>query len=59
MTLSTEMKIQLFERVLELEHLSAITTYDNRDYFSESEGAFSMLQILGLGKEYVEWSIGR
>ena len=54
-----ELKKAMFERMLELEHLAEATTYDGRDYNEQAEGAFQMLQILGLGGEYINWAIGR
>lgn len=57
--MNEEMKIKLFEKVLELEHLAEAKTYDGRNYFDQSEGAFSMLQILGLGSEYINWAVGK
>lgn len=54
-----ETKIALFEHLLELEQLSRAKTYDNRDYFEQSAGAFSMLKILGLEDEYITWSENR
>lgn len=57
--MTQEMKIKMFEEVLQLTHLSEIRTYDNRDYFEQSEGAYKMLQILGLDKEYRSWSYGK
>lgn len=56
--MTEEMKTKLFEQMLELEHKTG-KTYDNRDYFEQAEGAFKMLQILGLNKEYIEWSYGK
>ncbi len=52
-------KIKLFEQMLELEHLAEAKTFDGRDYFEQSEGAFKMLQAMGLNSEYVNWAIGK
>lgn len=57
--MTEEMKIKLFENMLRLEHLSDKQTYDNRNYFEQADGAFQMLQIMGLSKEYIEWSCGK
>ena len=57
--MTEEMKIKLFENVLRLEHLSDKQTYDNRNYFEQADGAFQMLKIMGLSKEYIEWSYGK
>ena len=57
--MTQEMKISLFEKVLELEHLAERTTYDGRDYTEQADGAFQMLQVLGISKEYINWSFGK
>lgn len=66
MAITKEMKQKLFERMLWMEHMGEaqqegkIFGPDNvRDWFSESEGAFKMLEVLGLGKEYIRWAIGK
>lgn len=62
MTITEEKKIEMFTKCLEYETLSnkhTYDTYDNRDYFERSEGAFAILQILGLGSEYIHWSEGK
>lgn len=57
--MSEDIKIKMFEQMLELEHLAGAPTYDGRDYFEQCEGAFKMLQIMGLGSEYINWSYGK
>ena len=57
--MAEEMKLKLFEKMLELEHKSEQVTYDNRDYFEQADGAFTMLQVLGLDREYIRWSDGK
>lgn len=57
--LSEEMKIKLFQKVLELEHLAEVPTFDGRNYCEQSDGAFQMLEVMGLGREYIRWSYGR
>ena len=57
--MTEEMKVKLFKEVLRLEHLAEKTTYDGRDYYEQSEGAFKMLTIMGLGSEYIKWSVGK
>ena len=57
--LNEEMKIKLFEKVLELEHLAEAHTFDGRNYCEQSDVAFQMLQIMGLGSEYINWSYGK
>lgn len=57
--MTEEMKIKLFENVLRLEHLSGKKTYNNRNYFEQADGAFQMLEIMGLTKEYIDWSCGK
>lgn len=54
--MTTEMKTKLFEKMLELEHLGEVKTYDGRNYCEQANGAYAMLQVLGLDKEYIEWS---
>lgn len=55
--MTEEMKINLFELMLELTHLSETQHYDHHDYFEQSNGAFKMLIVLGLDKEYINWSV--
>lgn len=57
--MTEEIKRKLFEEMLRLEHLSEVKTYDNRDYFEQANGAFAMLEILGLGSEYIRFSEGK
>ena len=57
--ISKEMKEKLFEEMLRLEHLSEVTTYDHRDYFEQSEGAYLMFKILGIDSDYIKWSYGK
>ena len=57
--MTKEMKMKLFEEMLRLEHLAERRTYDGRDYCEQSEGAFKMLEILGLSTEYIWWAVGK
>lgn len=57
--MSEEMKLQLFEKMLKLEALANTVTYDHHDYNEQANGAFEMLQILGIGREYIRWSEGK
>lgn len=57
--MTEDKKLELFKAVLELEHLAEVETFDHRDYCEQSNGAFLMLQILGLDHEYIEWSFGK
>ena len=57
--MTTEMKKNLFEKMLELERLGSVATYDGRDYVEQSNGAYEMLRVLGLEKEYINWSCGK
>lgn len=57
--MTSEMKVALFNEMLRLEKLGEAKTYDNRDYVEQSNGAYAMLQILGLDKEYIQWSKGK
>lgn len=59
MLITPEKKQEMFQMLLELENKSEIETFDNRNYLSESTGAFLMLQILGLEKEYINWAVGK
>ena len=63
MDITEEMKIALFERMLWLEHMGEDQgdgkLFDHRDYIAESDGAYSMLEVLGLGREYIRWSYGK
>ena len=52
-------KMKLFDEMLRLETLANSKTYDGRDYFEQAEGAYNMLQVLGLGGEYIRWSEGK
>lgn len=57
--MTSEVKEKLFQKCLELEHLAEVPTFDGRDYCEQADGAFQMLQILGLSREYIEWSFGK
>ena len=59
MEITNEMKYKLFEKMLELEHLGETKTYDGRNYAEQSNGAYKMLQTLGLDTEYIHWSFGK
>lgn len=52
-------KIRAFEKVLELEHLAEAKTFDGRNYFEQADGAFKVLEALGLGGEYIEWAFNK
>lgn len=54
-----ELKEKLFAEVLRLETLAGKKTYDGRDYCEQSEGAYSMLTIMGIGIEYIRWAYGK
>ena len=61
--MSQEMKEKMFNKVLWLERMGELQAdgklYDNRDYIAESDGAYEMLTILGIGREYLNWAIGK
>lgn len=61
--MTNEMKLQLFEKMLELEHKGELQSegklFDHVNYIAESNGAFQMLQILGISSEYIRWSEGK
>ena len=63
MTITDEMKTKMFEKVLEYEKLAIKQDYygsiELTDYHDKSDGAFNILEILGLGGEYVKWSYGK
>ena len=52
-----EKKLELFEKMLEIEQLAIVQTYDNHNYNEMANGAYAMLEVLGLGREYINWSI--
>ena len=54
--LTKEKKEELFNKMLELEHLAEARTFDGRNYNEEANGAFQMLEILGIAKEYIQWA---
>ena len=57
--MTQETKLKMFEKVLELEHLAERETFDHRNYVEQANGAFEMLMILGIDKEYIDWSFGK
>lgn len=54
--MTEEMKLKLFEGMLRLEKLSQTPTFDGRDYNEQANGAYGMLQILGINLEYLKWA---
>lgn len=56
-------KEMLFQQMLSLEHKRELycdgKLYDNVDYWSMAEGAYKMLQAIGIGTEYINWAIGK
>lgn len=59
MMLTDEMKEELFKQMLFFEHMGETDTYDHRNYCEMSNGAYTMLKILGLDDEYIKWSYGK
>lgn len=57
--ISNSMKVKLFNKMLELEHLAEAQTFDGRNYNEEANGAFQMLEILGIAKEYIHWAYNK
>ena len=57
--MTDEIKIILFKKMLKLEHLAEVETFDGHNYAEQSKGAFEMLSALGLGNEYISWSFGK
>lgn len=55
MKISNEIKMALFETMKELRKVASIQTYDGRNYFEQSEGAYKMLTALGINMEYIRW----
>lgn len=50
---------EVFTTMLVLENKASENLYDNRDYFEQAEGAFKILQSLGLSRDYINWAIGK
>lgn len=59
MTITNEKKTELFEKVLYYERKAQWATHDQKSYFDLAEGAFQMLEILGLDREYIFYSFGK
>ena len=60
--MKSEVKEELFEKMLLLEKLAAGDVYGKKTrdtYFHEANGAFKMLDILGLSHEYFEWAFNK
>ena len=55
--MTEDMKKKMFEKLHVLETLSNEKLYDSHDYYEQANGAFAMLVILGLDKEYINWSV--
>lgn len=53
-------KTKLFEKMLELEHLAYKDNpqHTERSY-DQMNGAFLMLDAIGLGSEYIHWACGK
>ncbi len=51
--MNDEMKLAVFEKMLDLEHLAESETFDGRDYAERANGAFEILAIIGLSNEYI------
>lgn len=56
---TTEMKEEMFEKMLELEHLAQKRTFDGIDYCDMANGMFKAFEIMGIGTEYIKWSYGK
>ena len=54
--MTKEQKIKCFEKTEEFYELASGKTYDGVNYFDRSEGAYAILKILGIDKEYIKWS---
>ena len=58
MKVSNEVKMALFNTMRELREVAQEPSYDGRNYFEQSEGAYKMLTALGINKEYIRWEQG-
>lgn len=52
--MTNEMKVKMFEKVLELDR-NAQNHPNNNTCFARAYGAYEMLIILGLEKEFSQW----
>lgn len=50
---------EAFTTMLVLEHKATERAYDNKDYNEQAEGAFKILQALGLARDYIKYSYGK
>lgn len=57
--MTEEMKMKLFNEMLKLETLANTKTYDGHDYLEQLNGAYAMLELLGISTEYIRWSEGK
>ena len=58
--MTDKQKNELFEKMLELEHLGEINTSNGINYFvTMSDGMFEAFKILGIESEYIKWSYGK
>lgn len=57
--MTKELKIKLFEKMYALEELAGEDTFDGFDYNEQANGAYKMLDVLGLGHEYIQWSFNK
>lgn len=57
--MTDEIKMALFRQMLIFESKASIQTYDHCDYNEMANGAFEMLTILGLDREYIRWADGK
>lgn len=57
--MTEEMKTKLFEKAFELEILATLPSHDNHNYSEQARGAYAMLIVLGIDKEYINWSVAK
>lgn len=59
MKLTEEMKLEMFEKMLEYEHMAERGTYDGVNYCTMADGMYEAFRIMGIASEYIAWSFGK
>lgn len=57
--MTCEEKTKLFQTMLDIEHKEQDNQHYTTEYFHQANGAFAMLQALGISSEYINWAIGK
>lgn len=57
--MTQEQKMEMFEKMLEFEHLAEKKTYDGIDYNAMADGLYEAFRTLGIASEYIRWSYGK